>query len=290
MNEQKENNENSYAQKSILTLSFKTKSINTHLQSVIDELYFTPPFKIVPPFYDNEFANVMLLLVSAGLMAGDSQEMKLSLDKNCKVRLLSQSFEKIHNTNKGYATRQTSINVGENARLEYLPLPTIAFANSCFYNHTTITLHAYATLYYSEILIAGRIGLGEVFQMRCFETNVKLYKNNKLLYIDNMILEPHLMGIHTLCDFANFTHYLNMIIVDSQCKITQIQEIIQAYSLANNSVWNLDSKHHSIDSSFHSPMIASISLIHKEDSVYCLKALGHSSEELLALRQQICTL
>lgn len=83
---------NTYAQESKLRL--KTK-IGADGRCVIEDNFFTPPFKLMAPFYPkDDLAEIMLLAVSPGMMRGDAQDVQLNIGPNCKLRITSQSFEK----------------------------------------------------------------------------------------------------------------------------------------------------------------------------------------------------
>lgn len=200
-----------YTQESLLNLTTK---VGLNRKSIIEEMYFTPPLKIIHPIYEGDLANIMLLSVSAGLMQGDKQKITLNIGRDCKIKLSSQSYEKIHNTEEGKASRETNIVLHSNALLNYTPLPTIAFANSTFENHTTITMAKDSVLYYSDIFCAGRVGRGELFAFNAFCSKLLIYKEGNLVFFDNTRLFPKRMDLKNCCMFDKYTHYLNLIIFD----------------------------------------------------------------------------
>lgn len=59
-------------------------------------LSFTAPFKVLHPFHQDGFLQIMVVKVSAGLMAGDRQSIAIDLEPGTKAEFLSQSYEKIH--------------------------------------------------------------------------------------------------------------------------------------------------------------------------------------------------
>ncbi len=151
-----------YAQASKLYL--KT-AIGAHGRCVIADNYFTPPFKLMPAFHEKDsLSEIMLLVVGAGMLKGDAQDIKIEIGQGCQLKLSSQSFEKIFDTEDGYASRDTHVVVEENALLDFSPLPVIPFANAHFKNHTQIVLHPNSELLYSEIIAAGRIAHGEALR------------------------------------------------------------------------------------------------------------------------------
>ena len=55
-------------------------------KTVTEDLYFAPPFKVYSPFYDQKgWAKYISMCGSAGVLAGDKNEIKLFVGENCKV-------------------------------------------------------------------------------------------------------------------------------------------------------------------------------------------------------------
>ncbi|PAF43928.1 urease accessory protein UreD [Helicobacter sp. 11S03491-1] len=253
-----------YAQES--KLSFKTK-LDPRGKCILEDVFFTPPLKLMPPFYEEEDrANLMLISVSAGLMEGDNQEIDLEIGKDCNLKLSSQSFEKIHDTKDGFASRNTRIHVHSNATFDFAPLPIIPFKNSCFKGDTTITLEPSSRLFYSEIICAGRVGRDEIFEFRSFSTGLKIFLQEKLVFFDNTILDPQKTELRNKCLFDKYTHYLNLVIFDPSVCIQNIREILQRTHLN-----------------------AGVSELAYNGGI-CLKALSDTSEDLLLLRDSVCNL
>lgn len=255
-----------YAQETFL--KFKTKISQTG-KCILEDAFFTPPLKLISPFYgddeNNGYAEIMLLSVSAGLMKGDSQTIDIELSKGCKVKLTSQSFEKIHNTQEGYAKRDTRILVGENALLNFSPMPIIPFGNSHFKGDTIINLKANSELFYSEIICAGRVSRNEIFAFKNFTSTLKIYRKDKIIFFDNTILEPTKLDLSNICMFSGFNHYLNLIIFTPKISLEFFKKISK--KLASN--------------------IGEIGVSQLAYGGFCLKALSNTAESLLKLREKI---
>ncbi|WP_104697536.1 MULTISPECIES: urease accessory protein UreD [unclassified Helicobacter] len=210
-----------YTQESILELTTK---LGVGGKSVIEHVFFTPPLKIINPIYEEDVANIMLLSVSAGLMKDDKQRIDIKIGAGSQIKLTSQSYEKIHNTLDGKASRKSKIILEDEAYLNYTPLPTIPFKNSDFENATSIFLQENSTLHYGEIFCAGRVSRGEIFEFKNFISRCHIYCNEKLLFFDNMSLNPRETKLTSVCMFNKFTHYLNLIIWDKNQDIDLLYE------------------------------------------------------------------
>lgn len=120
-------------------------------------LSFTAPFKVLHPFHQDGFLQIMVVKVSAGLMAGDRQSIAIDLEPGTKAEFLSQSYEKIHQMAGGEAVREGRVTVGRDATLFYAPLPVLPFADSAFRSAFAIELaDETSRLFYSDILACGR--------------------------------------------------------------------------------------------------------------------------------------
>ena len=100
-------------------------------KTILEDLSFTAPYKIMMPFEkENGGIQIMPLCASAGIMAGETQEISYHVEGGADLEVLSQSFEKIHKMDEGSATRTIEVQVDKNATLYYYPQPVIPYAQS----------------------------------------------------------------------------------------------------------------------------------------------------------------
>ncbi|WP_121020720.1 urease accessory protein UreD [Helicobacter vulpis] len=262
-----------YAQASKLYLR---TAIGANGRCVIADNYFTPPFKLMPAFHEKDsLSEIMLLVVGAGMLKGDSQEIEIEVGAHCQLKLSSQSFEKIFDTEEGYASRQQRIVVKEHALLDFSPLPILPFANAHFKNHTQIILHPDSELLYSEIIAAGRIAYGEAFAFHKIHSTLEILyhspQDSMPIFLDNTILEPARMNLTNPCMFDSYTHYLNMVFFTKRLKQEAIQALLE-------------------ESKLNGGLSALASRLPEEYGSFCLKALACGSEPLLELRQAVSQL
>ncbi|MBP8597842.1 MAG: urease accessory protein UreD [Selenomonas sp.] len=170
----------------------------------IRHLAFTAPFKVLHPFHQGDFLQIMVVKVSAGLMAGDRQSINIVLEPGTKAEFLSQSYEKIHQMEEGEASREGEVTVGSDATLLYTPLPVLPFADSAFRSTFCINLaDGTSRLFYSDILACGRAARGERFAYRLYRSRVRITSGGTLLYADNFRFSPREEGM----DYESFTQY-----------------------------------------------------------------------------------
>ena len=141
----------------------KIRTLNKNGKTILDDVYFTSPFKVAPPFYkSDDFIKVIIMSSSAGTLEGDVQDYDITLGDNTKMELTSQSFEKIHTMIDEEATRDCDIYIGKNSFFRYNLLPTIPFKGSAFKSNINIKFEdSSSKLIFMDIINCGRVAHGE---------------------------------------------------------------------------------------------------------------------------------
>jgi urease accessory protein len=237
--------------------------------SVLQDIRFTAPFKVTHPFYDaGGRLQVMVLNVSAGIMAGDTQRLCIEADDGAYMEILSQSYEKIHKMERGEcARRHIALKVGANAALIYTPLPAIPFAGSSFSSETDIRLaDATSTIFYSDILACGRAAREERFAYGYYRNRARVYLDSRLIYLDNAVFEPDTMDMESFCLYEGCTHLLNIFIAGRNIAGAFLERV-------NDAIKGLDGVN------------AGASLTGSQ--AVCVRALGNGAEQLVDLERSV---
>lgn len=202
-------------------------------QTILKDVSFTAPFKVMKPFYDDgDIMKLMLISVSAGIMSGDTQEINIEVQNNAKLEVNSQSYEKIHKMDEGHAARNTKLTVSDGGYLYYNPLPVIPFAGSEFISSTQAELESEkAVLEYKEILSCGRAACGERFQYHLYQNKLSVFLRKELIYYDNCCLEPSRMEMEGYGLFEGYSHMGTYLIYNREMNkayLTRIKDTIAA--------------------------------------------------------------
>lgn len=202
--------ENKFGKTSQIRLSTKLKDG----KAILEDVYFTAPFKIIAPFYKQpDSIQVMLLTASAGVMEGDVQEFSFRIGSGTNLEFSSQSFEKIHKMKEGEAVRHTTVFVDADACFYFNPLPTIPFKDSAFHNTMEVHLASdTAGFIMSEIISCGRSACKEAFAYRYYHSLVRVYRQEQLIYYDNTCYEPSLFEMDGVGMFEGYTHLANLLL------------------------------------------------------------------------------
>lgn len=222
--------ENRFAKLSELKITTQLKNDKT----VIADQFFTPPFKIMKPFYNNKGnATIIVLSSSAGFMSGDCQNVVVDVGKDTDLTVQSQSYEKIHKMDDGFASRKATINIDDNAFLNWSWLPVIPFAESNFIGTTDVTMSESSKLIITEVLSCGRSERGEKFQYKNYKNLTTVKRNGKLVYRDNVMFVPSKMDMNNYGMFENHTHILNVTAFGFNDAI-EIKKSVNAFFMDND--------------------------------------------------------
>lgn len=218
--------------KYIKTSKVNITTLNKYGKTILDDVYFTAPFKVSPPFYkEDNSIKVIVMSSSAGIMEGDVQEYNITVNDNTNIEVTSQSYEKIHKMGEGDSYRECNIIVGSNSLLKYKPLPTIPFKDSAFNSSMNITLKDKSSkLILLDIISCGRVACGEKFEYKYYKSYTEVKCSDKLTYIDNTVYNPSILNLNDLGMFEGYTHLSNILICnfeDSTEKLDLIRDMIQ---------------------------------------------------------------
>lgn len=244
---------------------------------MLTNVYFTAPLKILPPHpLPTGGVQVTQLSVSAGLMAGDRQEIGLNTGEGTRLEWTTQSFEKIHKMAEGtWAERNCGISVAQGAFLDYRPLPLIPFGGSDFRGRTRIDLAGSgAALVYGDIFCAGRVSRGELFCFRRYRHLLEIHSGGRLLFRENTGFRPPFQGPFSGAGlFEGYTHLLTMVLCNIKTGPEQIRAELGA---AGNSI-----------AAALTALPETAKGQNPSRGNFLIKALGPSAEELEALRGRI---
>ena len=218
---------NNYSRESVANI----KMTHEDGRTILRDVYFTSPLKIITPFNtDYGLVRVMLLSSSSGIMSGDRYNINVDIGENCRSEITSQSYEKIHKMEEGHAERVNIINVDSGAILNYMPQQTIPFKNSAFENTTTINLKDETSkLLYHEILSSGRVHYGETFGYTYFKNLTDIFVGGKRVYRDNTYFDPEMFNMEGFGMYEGYTHLSNIVIVnfnDSKELVKMIRDLL----------------------------------------------------------------
>ena len=136
-------------------------------------------------------AYLFLMSSSGGILQGDRHHIQISVQNNAIANVTTQGATRIYKMESNYAAQFIDIAVGDNAYLEFLPDQIIPYKKSRYFQRVQMTAGADSTIVYSEIVMPGRVAMGELFDYDlCYLKMVAKNKNGKTLFMDSLKLDP----------------------------------------------------------------------------------------------------
>lgn len=210
----------------------------TTKQTIVAHQYTTYPLRVSGVFRldqaDADCAYLYLINTSPGLLAQDHLRMSLSLAADTRMYLTDQAATKVHAMPKEetQATTTWNIAVGAGASLEFVPEPVILFADAALEQTTQINLHPQAALFWSEILIPGRLAREEYYDFRHYHSRLEISSDKGELWFRDAIRLTGKDNPFKHYDlFATEPILANIIMVQPQVDLTELSQKIANLAL-----------------------------------------------------------
>jgi len=192
----------------LLRLKFEENS-DKNKTVITDQYSQVPLYTQKALYYDENLPNMAHLFImspSGGILQGDRYRMDISLANNAVSHITTQGATRIYKMNSNYATQLININIGKDCYLEFIPDQIIPFRNSRYYQKVSLNVDPSATLIYSEIIVPGRVAMGELFSYDlCYLKTIGQNTEKNIKFIDNCMLKPKNQNMNTLGMFGNHT-------------------------------------------------------------------------------------
>ncbi|KAB2920316.1 MAG: urease accessory protein UreD [Hyphomicrobiaceae bacterium] len=159
-------------------------------QTVLDVLHQagSARARFPKPAYDAA-PEAVLLNMAGGLTAGDRLDIATTLATGARATITTAAAEKIYRALDGEATIRTRLELASEARLAWLPQPTILFDQARFDRRTEVALSADATFLAVEFLLFGRLAMGETVQRGLCRDVWRIRRDGKLAFADTLLLQ-----------------------------------------------------------------------------------------------------
>ncbi|MCL2938004.1 MAG: urease accessory protein UreD [Trichodesmium sp. MAG_R02] len=213
---------------------------NSSGQTIVTHQYTTHPLRLSGVFrldtMDPRTAYLYLINTSPGLLAGDNLSLSLQLEKGTSVYLTDQAAIKVHAMPMIATKANTNIKikVEAGARLELVAEPIILFADAALEQTTYIQLHSRAELFWSEIILPGRLARGEWYEFRYYFSQLEITSMTEEVCFRDAI---HLEGKQNIFKhrdlFAAKPVLANLIVVQPYSDLEVLSQKLENLEAAN---------------------------------------------------------
>ncbi len=163
----------------------------------IAELYQEGCAKIrLPQSFDGAMEAV-LINSSGGLTGGDRMDWSFAAGEGTRLTLTTQACEKIYKASSGTGAITTRIEVGEGARMHWLPQESILFDNASLTRRLEVDLAEDAEFLAVEAILLGRKAMGEAMNTGLVRDRWRIRRGGQLLHAEELRLEGDVAGLVT---------------------------------------------------------------------------------------------
>lgn len=173
---------------------------------------------------------------SPGLLANDQLNISLQLEANTSLYLTDQAATKVHPMPiaDSKAIAHYDIEIGEGATLEFVPEPIILFRDATFEQTTTIKCHPTGKLFWSEIIVPGRMARGEFYQFHHYLSRLQVTSTEgERCFTDAMRLEGKLNPFKNNDLFSPLPILGNLIIILPKTNLELLSESLEDLEASN---------------------------------------------------------
>ena len=213
--------------------SQKNKTLITHQKSQV------PLFIQKALYYDEtipSMAHLFILSPSGGILQGDRYRTDITLSNNAVSHITTQGATRIYKMDSNYATQIINLEVKENSYLEFLPEQLIPYKNSRYYQKINLNVDTSSTLVYSEIIVPGRVAMGELFDYDICYLKSSAINGDQILFNDSSILEPKKHKISVPSILGNNTIIATVYIITNKNNTKNLSDKINFLFQSNDEV------------------------------------------------------
>ena len=151
----------------------------------------TTPWHFLPPIeLENERAAYTLLVnPSGGLVGGDHLTIHARVGDGAHALFSTPSANRVYRSSVGTARQTMRLEVGSDARAEWVPEPAIPYAGSRYAQSFEITVARGGVLWFWETLASGRMARGERWAFTEFSSDIRITAADGRRMVERMRVE-----------------------------------------------------------------------------------------------------
>ena len=231
--------------------------------TVISEKRFDGLIKLSPTIHlDSEKISTYFIVgLGGGYVEGEKYKYSINLKEDSRSIITTQASTKVYKCVHGEKTEQeTLINLEKNSILEYITDSVILYKDAIYKQVNNIYMDESATLIYSDGITSGWSKEGEDFQYSNVQLKTSVYVNNKIVLLDNLLVNPREDDVTKLGFFEGYQNFGTLLVINKNINGKIIEEL-------RNNIKNLNL-----------PICFGISEL--EVNGFVLRALGNLSQNI----------
>ena len=236
---------------------------NINGTTVVSDKRFGGLIKISPTMHlDSEKISAYYILgLGGGYVEGEKYKYSVLVKNNARAIITTQAATKVYKClNEKAAIQEIQLKIEGNGILEYITDNVILYKDALYKQDNEIYLDKDSTLIYSDGITSGWSVTGEAFSYSRLQLRTKVYMDNVLVLLDNLLINPIEDDVTKLGYFEGYENFGTLLVINK--KITN--EIIDTLRLSLKNL-NLD---------------INFCLSEIEVNGFVLRVLGHSTQNV----------
>ncbi|MGT2435899.1 urease accessory protein UreD [Bradyrhizobium betae] len=193
------------------------------------------------PSPEGEGLSGVFVNTAGGVAGGDSFDVDITAAEGSRLTLTTAAAEKVYRAPGSAAQLGISLKVGAGAHLGWLPQETILFDRARVHRRFDIALDDTASLLLCEIVVFGRIAMGERMEQGEFVDRWRLSRGGKLVFAETVRLEGNIgakLGRSAVAD-GGAAIGTALIVPGDEALVERIREASESFSgEVGISAWN----------------------------------------------------
>lgn len=181
----------SFAEFSCSSPDADTESSGGH-KVTCTQLQYTYPLKLLVPGHASSISSCQWLYIitfGGGLVEGDNVSVDVKVGEHCTVVATTQASTKVYNSEDGLVTQQGLKGlVADGGLLAVLPDPVVCFKNAIYNQQQDFELTSNGNVIVLDWFTAGRVALGEIWDMTSYKSHNRVFVDGRLVYGDSICL------------------------------------------------------------------------------------------------------
>lgn len=133
--------------------------------------------------------DAVLINTAGGLTGGDEARLSCAVGAKARVRITTQSAEKIYRAEQGPASVSATLSLDEGAQLSWLPQETILFDGSGLARTLSVDMAQSASLLLCEMTVLGRVARNERMTSGSFRDRWRIRRAGTLVFAEDVRLD-----------------------------------------------------------------------------------------------------
>lgn len=184
----------------------------------------------------------VIINTAGGMVGGDHATIAIEAAAGASVTLTTQSAEKIYRATGAPTLVETTLRLGPQTLLEWLPQETILYDRAAFRRSLGVDMAGDATLLLVESLVFGRLASGETFGSGTLRDRWRVRRDGALVFAEELHLAGDAAGLlerPALGGGARAAATLLLVAPDAETRLPAVREALAGTPCPGGaSAWN----------------------------------------------------